>query len=97
MNRLEISTLWELQVRIDGQNRDLGSRKQRALPTLLVVNRRRSVPALADRFDATEISVRDAIAPNAFRSAWKRGAAMDADAAATATDWALGDAVADGS
>ena len=45
VNRLEIITLGQLQIRVDGQNRALGTRKQRALLALLVVNRRRSVPA----------------------------------------------------
>jgi hypothetical protein len=79
-----------LQIRVDGQNRDLGSRKKRALPTLLVVNRRRSVPALADLFDAAETSVRGAIAPDGFGSAslpvvGDSPAALAVDLRATAT------------
>ena len=43
VNRLEISTLGPLELRLDGRSLDLGTRKQRALLALLVINRGRTV------------------------------------------------------
>jgi DNA-binding SARP family transcriptional activator len=43
MNRLEISTLGPLELQLDGRSLDLGTRKQRALLALLIINRRHTV------------------------------------------------------
>lgn len=50
MNRLDIRTLGSIEARLDGQTLDLGTRKQRALFTLLVANRRQ--PVSTDRIIA---------------------------------------------
>jgi DNA-binding SARP family transcriptional activator len=43
VNRLDITTLGPLQIRLDGRTLDLGTRKQRALLALLIINRGRTV------------------------------------------------------
>ena len=45
MSPLEINTLGRLELRLDGRSLDLGTRKQRALLALLIINRRRTVSA----------------------------------------------------